>query len=237
MMILVIVLLCVAVQAVPYAHSSVRSSADINSSRLANGSKLTYLDISGNRIRSLDNSAFKKLRQSETLILSGNMLQSLGPDLCTDCTNLRRLYLSGNNVSEIDIWSFHGLEQMEHLDLSNNNIQELNPLVFQNTLTSSRRQTPQVSKLKHLNLAQNKIRSFNFESYFPMSGNAETSTPTFQLEYLDISSNCLYFVDAELERSLNQTRTHIDLTGNPWERECSGLGARREEQSRHCHVL
>ena len=234
MMILVIVLLCVAAQAVPYPHSSVRSSADINSSRLANGSKLTYLDISGNRIRSLDNSAFKKLRQSETLILSGNMLQSLGPDLFTDCTNLHSLHLSGNNVSKISTLSFRGLE---HLDLSNNNIQVLNPLVFQNTLTSSRRQTPQVSKLKHLNLAQNKIRSFNFESYFPMSGNVETSTPTFQLEYLDISSNCLYFVDAELERSLNQTRTHIDLTGNPWERECSGLGARREEQSRHCHVL
>ena len=231
-MILVIVLLCVAAQAVLYPQSCVLCSTDNSSSRLVNSSKLTYLDISGNMIRSLDSSVFRKQGQLETLILSGNMLQSLGPDLFTDCTNLRSLNLSGNNVSEINASSFRGLEHLEHLDLSNNNIEELNPLVFQNTLTSSRRQTRQVSKLKHLNLAQNKIRSFNFESYFPMSANVDTSTPTFQLEYLDISSNCLHSVDAELVISLNQTRTRIDLTGNPWECECSGTGIWREEWRR-----
>ena len=231
-MILVIVLLCVSAQAVPHTQSCVLCSADNSSSRLLNSSKLTYLDISGNRIRSLDNSVFRKLGQLETLILSGNMLQSLGPDLFTDCTNLRSLNLSGNNVSEISTSSFRGLEHVEHLDLSNNNIEELNPLVFQNTLTSPWRQTRQISKLKHLNLAQNKIRSFNFESYFPTSGNADTSTATFQLEYLDISSNCLHSVDAELVISLNLTRTHIDLTGNPWECECSGLGTWHEERRR-----
>ena len=197
-MMLVIVLLCVAAQVLQYPRSCLFCSADINSSLLVRSSKLTYLDISGNRITSLDKSVFRNQGQLETLILSGNMLQSLEPELFTDCTNLRSLYISGNNVSEISNSSFSGLEQLEHLDLSNNNIQELNPLVFQNTLTSSRRQTRLVSKLKHLNLAQNKIRSFNFESYFPMSGNVDNSTPTFQLEYLDISSNCLYSVDAEL---------------------------------------
>jgi len=231
-MILVIVLLCVAAQAVLHPQSCVLCSADNNSSRLVNSSKLTYLDISGNRIRSLDDSVFRKQGQLETLILSGNTLQSLGPDLFTDCTNLRILNLSGNNLSEIRTSSFGRLEHLEHLDLSNNNIEELNPHVFQNTLTRSRTQTRQVSKLKHLNLAQNKIRSFNFESYFQMSGNADTSTPTFQLEYLDISSNCLHSVDAELVISLNKTRIKIDLTGNPWECECSGLGTWREERRR-----
>ena len=232
MMILVIVLLCVAAQAVLYPHSCVLCNANISSSRLVNSTKLIYLDLSGNRITSLDNSVFRKQGQLETLILSGNMLQSLGSDLFTDCTNLRSLYLSGNNVSEISTWAFRGLEQLEHLDLSNNNIQELSPHVFQNTLTSSRRQIRQVSKLKHLNLTQNKIRSFNFESYFPTSGIVDASTPTFQIENIDISSNCLYSVDAELAILLNQTRTHIDLAGNPWECVCSGLGAWREEQRR-----
>jgi hypothetical protein len=206
-------------------------SADNNSSLIVNSSKLTYLDISGNRIRYLDKSVFRKQGQLETLILSGNMLQSLGPDLFTDCTNLRSLYISGNNVSEISTSSFRGLEQLEHLDLSNNNIEELNPLVFHNTLTSSRRHNRQVSKLKHLNLAQNKIRSFDFESYFPMSGDVDPTTPKFQLEYLDISSNCLRFVDVESATSF-QTQTHVNLTGNPWECECSGLGAWREERRR-----
>jgi hypothetical protein len=158
------------------------------------------------------------------------MLQSLGSDLFTDCTNLRWLNLSGNNITQISNFSFSGLEHLEHLDLSNNNIQELNPLVFQNNLTGSHKQTRQVSKPKHLNLAQNKIRSFNFESYFLKSSNADTSTATFQFEYLDISSNCLYSVGAELVMSLNTTRTHINLNGNPWECECSRLGAWRKEQ-------
>jgi len=65
-----------------------------------------------------------------------------------------------------------------------------------------------------------------------LSGNVDNSTPTFQLEYLDISANCLYSVDVQLAIPSNQTRTHIDLTGNPWECECSGLGAWREEQRR-----
>jgi len=156
-------LLCVAAQAVLYPQSRVFCSADINSSLLVNSSKLTYeyLDISGNRIRSLVNSVFRKQGQLQTLVLSGNMLQSLGPELFIDCTNLRSLYLSGNNVSEISTWSFVGLQHLDHLDLSNNTIEVLNTLVFQNNLTCSRRQTRQVSKLKHLNLAQNKTRSFN----------------------------------------------------------------------------
>jgi Leucine-rich repeat (LRR) protein len=168
---------------------------------------LKYLDISGNRIRHLNNSVFRKQGELQTLILSGNMLQSLEPGLLSDCTNLR------------------------NLDLSNNNIDQLDPLVFQNTLTSTNRQSHQVSKLKHINLAQNKIRSFNFELYFPTSNNSDTSTQTFQLAYLNISSNCLYSVDAASAIWLVHTTTVIDLTGNPGACECWGLGkARGEEQ-------
>jgi hypothetical protein len=215
MIILVIVFLYVSALVVPYR------SADTNSSRSVYSSKLTYLDLSGNRIRFLDNSAFRKQGQLETLILSGNMLQSLGSDLFTDCTNLRSLYLSANNITQISTSSFRGLERLEHLDLSKNNIQELDPLAFQNNLTSSLRQTRPVSKLKHLNLAQNEIRSFNFESF---------SSATFQLENLDISSNRLYSFDAELVISLNRSITHINLTGNPWECKCSWLGACHKKQ-------
>jgi hypothetical protein len=224
MLILLIVVLCVAALAVPYR------SDDSDTSRLVHSSKLTYLDLSGNRIRSLDNSVFRKQGQLETLILSGNMLQSIGSDLFTDCTNLRSLHLSGNNITQISTSSFRGLERLEHLDLSNNNIQELSPLVFQNNLTCI--QTRQAPGLKHLNLRQNKLHSFNFESFFPMSSDAEASTTTSQLENLDISSNCLYSVDAELVISLKRSKTHIDLTGNPWECECSRFGTWYKQQRR-----
>jgi hypothetical protein len=49
---------------------------------------LTHLDMSRNRKRYLDNSVFRKQGQLETLILSENVLQILGSDLFTDCTNL-----------------------------------------------------------------------------------------------------------------------------------------------------
>jgi hypothetical protein len=183
----------------------------------------TYLDLSGNRIRSLDNAVFRKQVQLEMLILSGNMLQRLGPGLFSDCTNLRSLSLSGNNISQISWSAFHGLEHLEHLDLSNNNIEKLHPLIFQTTLTNANRQSHQVSKLKHLNLAQNKIRSFNFELYFPMSSNSDTSTPAFELEYLNISSNRLTTLDVTSVKWLNHTTAVADLTLNPWNCDCSVL--------------
>jgi hypothetical protein len=185
---------------------------------------LTYLDMSRNRIRYLDNTVCRKQKQLETLILSGNMLQSLGPDLFTDCTKLRSLYLSGNNVTEISIWSFRGLEELEHLDLSSNNIQELNPLMFESFATSTNRQNNQVSKLKHLNLAQNKIRFFNFEFYFPSSTNSGNSDPTYELVSLNVSSNRLDSLDAVSVRWLKHTTVNTDLSGNPWKCECSALG-------------
>jgi hypothetical protein len=152
------------------------------------------------------------------------MLQSVGPDLFTDCTKLRSLYLSGNNISEISNSSFRGLEQLEHLDLSYNNIQELNPLAFEPFLISTNRHNHQVSKLKNLNLAHNKIRTFNFEFYFPSSTNSGTSEQTYELVSLNVSSNRLESLDAASARWLKHTVADMDLSGNPWKCECSALG-------------
>ena len=80
-----------------------------NQTSLFAGINVTHLHMSRNRIRYLDKSVFRKQRQLETLILSGNMLQSLGPDLFTDCTILDSLYISGKIVLEISTWSFCGL--------------------------------------------------------------------------------------------------------------------------------
>jgi len=182
------------------------------------------LDLSGNRIRYLDKSVFRNQGKLETLILSGNMLESLGPELFTDCTNLLNLFLSANSISEISRSTFTGLEHLQHLDLSNNNIDELDPLVFQSFNISSNRQNHQVSKLKHLNLAENKIRFFNFELYFPSSTNSGTSNPMYELVSLNVSSNRLDSLDAASVRWLKNTAAFTDLSGNPWKCECSALG-------------
>jgi Leucine-rich repeat (LRR) protein len=88
------------------------------------------------------------------------MLQSVELDIFGDCKNLRNLSLSANSISDISISALYGLEHLEHLDLSNNNIEELDPLVFEAFSISTNRQNQEMSKLKHLNLAQNKIQSF-----------------------------------------------------------------------------
>jgi len=152
------------------------------------------------------------------------MLQILGPDLFTDCTNLRWLDLSGNNVSEISTSIFRGLEQLEQLDLSNNNIHELNPLVFEPFSISTNRHNHEVFKLKHLNLAHNKIRFFNFELYFSSSKNSGTSDPAYGLVSLNVSSNRLESLDAASVGWLKHTAAVTDLSGNPWKCECSALG-------------
>jgi len=160
------------------------------------------------------------------------MMQNLGSDLYTDCTNLPRMYVSGNYVSKINTSSFVGLQHVEHLDLSNNNIDDLISLVFRKIFNHfTQRHSPNAQATKMWPKTRHHLSTSS-----PLSRLAVMltlpSTPTFQLEYLDVSSNCVYSVDVELAIWLNRSRTHTDLTGNPWECECSGLGAWREEQRR-----
>jgi hypothetical protein len=183
----------------------------------------TYLDLSGNGIEILDYSVFRKQGQLETLILSWNMLRNLETGIFSDCTKLRNLSLSANRLSEISTSAFYGLEFLEHLDLSNNSIEELSPRVFDTVSFSTNRGNHQVSKLKHINLAQNNITIFNFEPYFPMNSNSDSSNPTFQLDYLNVSSNRLTMLDAASIEWLNQTTAVTDLTANPWNCDCSVL--------------
>jgi len=85
---------------------------DINIAFLS-GFNPTYLDLSQNSIRYLDNSVFRKQEQLEMLSLSENLMQSLGSGIFSDCTNLWILYLSANNISEICRAAFYGIAHLE----------------------------------------------------------------------------------------------------------------------------
>ena len=207
-----------------FSSSRNNNTSDIIETGILSGINPTYLDLSGNKIRYLDNSAFRKQGQLLALNLSENMLQCIGSDIFTDCSNLCTLSLSTNNISDISRSAFYGLEHLEHLDLSNNIAQVIKPVLFEFLSISTNRKYQQVSKLKHLNLAQNKIRSFNFKSYFPSSTNSGTSDTTYKLVSLYVSSNLLNSLEAASMRWLKHTAAVMDLSGNSWKSDRCALG-------------
>jgi hypothetical protein len=183
--------------------------------------KNVYLD--NNRIKDIHLSTFQNNSRLTYLNISRNQITFMHPSMFIHNKELKFLYLQGNNITEINNNLFRGLEQLEDLDLSNNKIGMLNPLVFHNTFNSTNRYFQKVSKLKRLNLARNMLQSFQFELYFPISSNYNSSSPKFQLDYLNVSSNRLTTLDVASVKWLNQTTAAIDLTGNPWNCDCSVL--------------
>ena len=195
----------------------------VNPGTFDNNWELKWINLERNIISDVHPSAFRNNSRLRHLDISRNKITSLNPDTFIHNRELTSLYLQGNNITKISNSTFRGLEHLVQLDFSNNKMEELNPLVFHNTLSSTSRQNNQVSKLKSLNLAQNIIRCFNFELYFPMNRNSDSSNPTFKLQYLNLSSNRLTTLDVASTEWLNQTTTLIDLTANPWNCDCSVL--------------
>jgi Leucine-rich repeat (LRR) protein len=161
--------------------------------------------------------------QLETLILSNNQLTHLRSKLLSTHTNLLNLSLAGNYISYISDKAFYALEQLERLDLSNNNIAVLSPDVFKHLLADKLVQKFHVLKLRHLNLAGNKIRSFDLQEYFPLHRNSDTFGTSFELVSLDLSANRLDSLNTTSVNWLKQSNTLIYLGGNPWKCECSVL--------------
>jgi Leucine-rich repeat (LRR) protein len=204
-------------------HISGNKLTSIKPGTFDNNRELRWLNLEGNSISEVNRSTFRNNNRLRHLDISRNQINLINPETFIHNRELTFLYLQGNNITEISKTLFGGLEQLEELDLFNNNIEELNPLVFHNTFTITNRQNHQESKLKHLNLAENYIRSFNFELYFPVYSNFDSSNRTFPLEYLNLSSNRLTMLDVASVQWLNQTTAVIDLTANPWNCDCSVL--------------
>ena len=188
-----------------------------------NSVELKKVHVYNNRIIDVNPSIFRNNSRLRYLDISGNQITVIHPSMFIHNKELKYLTLQGNNIREINNTLFRGLEQLEDLNLSNNKIGELNPDVFHNTITSTNRHFQKVSKLKRINLAQNMIRSFKFELYFSISNNSDSPNPTFQLDYLNLSSNRLTTLDVASMKWLNHTTAVTDLTANPWNCDCSVL--------------
>ncbi|XP_053565059.1 trophoblast glycoprotein [Bombina bombina] len=163
------------------------------------------LFITGNRISSLHEGAFKQLHSLEKLSnlnFSGNRLQELGSNVFSDLPNLTQLDLSNNLLENVSSLAFQGAAN------GSNSLIELNlsNTVFNESLISLLGAALQRGALKSLNrleLAGNNLL------YLPMG--MFDSLPS--LKHLDLHNNSLLGLQPGIFTKLKQLET-LDLSSN-----------------------
>ena len=185
---------------------------DIHPATFQNNVGLERISMDGNKITAIDPELFKNNVELLGVHLGNNRITNIHPSTFRNNRKLGSVYLRGNKIISINPETFKQNSQLLNLDLSNNRISDIHPSTFRNN-----------SRLGHLDISRNKITfSFNFELYFPMNTNSDTSNPTFRLHYINVSANCLTTLDVASMKWLNETPV-TDLTANPWNCDCSAL--------------
>ncbi|PAV86204.1 hypothetical protein WR25_26761 [Diploscapter pachys] len=157
--------------------------------------RLYQVRLQGNKICSLNGSAFKEIKDHLQLLdLSGNCFKSVPAQNLRNANRLAYLDLSDNGISEINNFELMNLPSLKELRLNNNLLSKINAMAFLN-----------VPQLEYLYLRDNLISS--------LDGNRLQAFR--QLELLDVSNNMLQTLP-ELKdlTSLKQVR----LDGNLIER-------------------
>ncbi|XP_031734236.1 leucine-rich alpha-2-glycoprotein-like [Anarrhichthys ocellatus] len=88
-------------------------------------SSITWLDLSGNRLRVVPAALLQKLPSLENLDFSDNNLQDLQPDALKNLLRLETLNLAGNNLSSLKPTIFTHNLKLSQLFLQDNQLQEL----------------------------------------------------------------------------------------------------------------
>ncbi|XP_025778366.1 peroxidasin-like protein [Puma concolor] len=90
----------------------------------------TVLDLRFNRIREIPGSAFKKLKNLNTLLLNNNQIRQISRNAFEGLENLLYLYLYKNEIHALDKQTFKGLRSLEQLYIHFNQIETLQPETF-----------------------------------------------------------------------------------------------------------
>ena len=116
-------------------------------------SSLTTLDISHNKITSLETDAFLVGNSLEVLDLSGNKLESIGGGLdfsdvsgSKEWSHLRSLNVSFNNIASVEANAFAGLTNIEQISIQKNHVATIQGTAFRGC-----------TKLKEIDLSGNQL--------------------------------------------------------------------------------
>lgn len=137
-----------------------------------NFDRLKYMDISGNRIQSLDMTIFQNVRHLRELNMARNSIHQLNGNVFQGLQDLRKLDLSSNRIVDLskspDI--FNNLLQLTVLDLSNNSINDIPRHIFY-----------ALGNLIQLNMANNKLFVLPYQAFESIKS----------VEIIDLSNNLL----------------------------------------------
>ncbi|XP_076059176.1 uncharacterized protein LOC143035892 [Oratosquilla oratoria] len=115
---------------------------------------IASIDISNNRLRSVDNGVFANLHNLTELSINHNRLQSVSEEAFESAQALKSLKLNDNSIKILENGCFRSMKGLQDLDLENNFLVELPPEIFEEN-----------SHLIHLNLAKNFIARINRKTF------------------------------------------------------------------------
>uniref|UniRef100_A0A914VXV3 Chaoptin n=1 Tax=Plectus sambesii TaxID=2011161 RepID=A0A914VXV3_9BILA len=173
------------------------------------------IDFSSNHLKNIPYNALNSIRNSLAVLdLSHNRITSLESTYFDGLRNLSVLILSGNKIETIEEAAFKGLHKLRVLDLSHNPVTTWDPQAFKelshsiellNLANTGLFSLPKISHrgLRHLNLSLNSIYELAASDLKPLS----------KLVTLDLSYNNIVNVKPELLSDLFDLR-HLNLSGN-----------------------
>ena len=161
-------------------------------------SRLRAVDLSSNKLTSIESWTFMRNPFLERLSLSNNQLFRLPEeDPFLYSVSLRVLYLSACNISHIPPKTFQNLPKLQELYISHNKIEILSPL-------------QSVGRLTILDISHNYLTDLQSDIF--------TASP--KLVHLDLSDNRFSTLNVTVMPHLANIHNTINLKGNPWECNC-----------------
>ena len=150
---------------------------------------LYVLDLSYNRISSIEHNDFLQMGSLVALSLRGNDIQVIEQDTFVGLYLLRQLDLRDNLLTTLRECSFCGMDYIYTLDLSGQHLEALHEYAFQ------------FSAVRHLNLSHNSIETLS-ENVFSFA---------FHLEFIDLRFNKLRDINPEAFKQITSPYTlHTD---------------------------